>query len=1210
MTGKVGPTTQSTLVPPLPNKKAKDTLTDTLQKNILKRPKASDAEKLNVDATKLEPDSGFFGSVGSLIDSCVSQVKHFVVKSAVDFVLDTEKDKKALQGSIPQDDIDHLFDQIKQEVPHLRALIQKMLPGLDKFFNSQSNNADDLIYRCLIHAFANLANKNGANTTEELIENCAIHLICIIGPLLNDIDKAIAEGTPPSKALFLDLADALFDQFFSVDDIFYKFKDKSVDKLAEVLSEGYTPIASWLAGNDLAPGSNDPSPYQKEIDHFAPLILEKVTNYYIEKDKKFLNHLTDRDDFSLIIKKYTPTLCDQVLAKFNLPLDKMGLQGRKDILEKTIEAVILRSTVNLSEKLFKKGMTSEDFIEKVVSHFSENLHLACRYVNSQKKEAKVEHFYQASCSLAELFLPKISWLNGFIERRQERFLKPVAELHHSFYVASYNEEMLESYKDRLGNILRDPTKPDEDTRPLVDQFYHLCHNCVLIPKTKISSYFADDGKFLKLLSYFQKDDKNQLDDAVLTLLERSIQQILVQEDKDISWFGSKIEHWGSTRAFLALICLFEKVPEDERYPIDKLLFKAFDLLLKLGEDQLNVLTESGEENPFTEESLAPVINQVIALFSDESVALKDDADLTLPEKIEKKGMQTIQTQCQSILSKILGTITSWTRDRQASADKLENLFQSPNMLRLFNLGQHMVTQGIPYYLNNKSEGLIDKHLMPKLAPLLSETGDVLAEDETKTIRAMIHGFCNEFGENASLEKQKLIKFLGVFVETASIRLMGDLFERLNQEGLLEDILKYVVEEATIHFKAIGDTKRAVNKDKPSRDEFKKEFTAQGILHPAADDDEASKEKFFDGLADKVFKILGIDENSEFPIPDWTKGFSFQMQEKMLPDILNAATKYLCEEGTINQILLSVLNHVNDDHKKETPLLQRLFPDNQTHKMTMADLDPKFSDKYQTELQQELAKAIEALIKMHPDTIPNLLMRSDRIKAYAAQAVGQPLREQIRDAESDKPISLLTIIDKVVGSYIDEIAPGKIDEMTGDFVYFKTTLEGKIKKDDSDTPIETDAPNLSRFFPKTDDEKQRADKFQKQQARNAAKNVPKLLRHIIDHQTDQIAIKAFIKTWAKFERKVTDKMVAWFGDRYGKRIHQFLLPVLRLLIKYPIALGVLIFNYTVWLVVSQIIKLIFNNQAKKRAQDVAVKIHDNAVLRITEKVIDRFAEALA
>lgn len=1164
MVSKVGSPTLSISVFPLPpNKQGNDRLSKALQDTIQMAPKAPQ-NPLSVHATNLTPPSPKKGFIENIKERIIKGTLAVVV----DKVLDTEKDKKIIQNLLSQPEADRLYNLINQIIPYLKNPLNQLLPSLTGFFNDQPNNAEDPIFRCVIHILANLAKNNGGKTAEELIENCVAHLFNHLGPEFNEIEKAVAGGKPLLNDLFIPLSKSLFDLLFPSDGWIYTLKPLIVPEMVEAIADRYKGQSD---------NSGAASPFQYEIDHFVPLALEKVADYYIEKDKNFLNQLTKCDDFYLLIEKYTPFLSNKIIPKFNLPLDKMGLKGKPDIIEKTVKAVILRSLVNLSEGLFNKitTVTPQHFIQKVVSHISDELLLVCQEVDP-KQNVPVDHFYEVSYKLAKLFLPKKRWLKGFIKLKKEQFLKPVAQMHHSFYLASYNKEVIKSYKARLGKVLKDPKKPKEDVGPIVDQLYHLM------------SHLASFAKDSLVKDYLQSD-------AVLQTFDSGMHDLF--GDKK-NWLGLQIDHMGATRAFLALVCLLENVTKDKWYPIEELFFKAFELLLKKGEDQINVLTGSGEDNPFSEKSLAPAIKELIALFSEKTLT---GADLTLPEQIEKMAMEAIQAKSQSSISKILVLITSWTRDRKGSEEKLEALFQSKNMLRICNLGQHSVTQGIPYYLNCESDKIIDDFIMPKLAKLSkSDMG------ECQTLRAMIQGFLNECGKNPSPEKQKLIQFIGVFFETASVRLLGNLFTRIDAgDSLLEDIVILGVEEATLHFEAIGATKQAVNN--PSRKDFIQEFENRNVLHPALQD-ATKKENFFKELGDKVFTILDIDKN-EVPIPDFIKGHCFKMfEELLLPYFLKNTTKHLCDAGTINKILLSILNHVIEENALEPSLLQKLFPDNKTHKIMMANLDPKFNDAYQTELQQELAKAIESLIKMHPDIIPNLLMRSDSIKAFAAEAVGQPLREQIRDAETNTPLSLLEIIDKVAGSYVDEIAPGKSDEATGNFVYYKTSLEGKIRKDDSGSPIESDAPNLSRYFPKPM-QKTRAEDFKKAQKKSAMKNVPRLLRQIIDHQTDQIAIKAFTKFWPNFEKKLMDKMVDWFGNQCGKRISCLILPIIRLLMKYPIALGILIFNYSIWVVVSPILKLAFNSQAEKRAKDVAVDIHDNAVLRITEQVIDRYAKAL-
>lgn len=1039
--------------------------------------------------------------------------------------------------------------------------------------------------------------------------------------------------------------------------------------LAEGFLAGYTPFKQWILGVEPEPKEEEPNVIQEELNYYIPMILEKVADYTINQDLAFFQKLTSQNDIQEIVEKLTGPLLEQIELPENT-LKSFGLDAGSPLVEKAARAAILRGLSNAFSTIFKdkiekdRRVSTDDALRKTVTYLTKKLRKS--FKEADYHENTLEQFYPASASLVGLFLPKFEWLNTLIERNQEKLLQPIAEVHFSFYNATVKDDSEEVYKARLREVLWDydavvlsgnfgasrvplnrPTKDQSvlaGIEPAVEQLYLLCDSSLSLVRAKGADYLGDTAKSLKVFQGLQKNlaPENQLSGEVLTQVSSALNKIFKGGDPEINLFGDRCQHVLKSMIFKGLVRWLEKVPAALRSPPEELLFKAVALPLAIGVEGFTGLNDTillnkpmirqrvqdrfgsidsddyiedssardlaiqneieSEEAEFATTAVAPTVNEWIDLFFD------GGQDIPLPDSMKVSAEKRIRKEASSLVAKIFTATTSWIVDRKSSEDKLNDLFPSKNPLRMCHLIPHLAVEGISYGIRENQDKIVADGMMPMISSMLPQ------DQSLDLLNTIISGFVNKLGANDSDDFKQLLNFIGVFSETAAIRFIGNVFGRIHQmevdgvnlTSVLEDLLKGNLEIVKEHLKGINVAKEDADKSSLSRDELIQSFVSQDILHPALQDEDSKKE-FFNSLTLILFEIFKINKESEFPVPDYAKEFVYEIFSEITPGILNSACDHVRDASTINGILVSALNQAANE--ESISILDRLFThEHKDFREHLKDLDSKFSDQFQIDLQKELGETVEALVGLQTDRLPKYLVKNEKLKSYAAEAIGQPLRAELRNKKTGTPISLLTMLDGVFAKVGDGLAPSIwVDES---LVYLETSFKGEVQIDDqTGDPKISDAPNLARFFPRTKKEKALKAKYDKYQAKKTKKNVPRYLRKLINDQTSQIAIEAFILLWANLEKNLSQWLVANIGEEYGEKIYNVLLPVTRWVIKYPLSVALIIFNYSIWLIASQLLKWVLAKEAEEIVKDVNINIHDNAIYKGLELILTRYAEEL-
>lgn len=1201
--------------------------------------------------------------------------------SAMGFVVglfvNTSEDKKVIRSVIQNSN--SIFSLVKNNLKILQGVVAKFSPEAASALN------EELIFHILANlilkmlpdgdidnARKGISLKSGFQLTpEQLFENCFQKLVEAIGPGLNEADKEISEGRPVSKEVFLPLVENLMSFFLPKGD---PLRSRILDFLLKPLIAGgiakvYAPIADWFSGKKSTP-SSEPSSLsliQDELNIYAPMFVAKVAEHYLKKDKEFLHQLTGSDDFYDIFEKLAPVLYEQVKDKaVDDTLKQLGLGDNKGLIERGMQTAVMRGVCLLFANTFEHEIScgtcisTDEALHRLVTSFSYSSKGIFEKVG---KEDPLTAFYRSSHSLVGMFLPKevnLNWLQDLIKRREEALLKPIAEIKQSLYNGTVCDKSIDVYKDKFRKILwnRDairksgtfgtdpiPKKPTEadslraNFEPAIDQFYQLCGEAVATGKNLGIDLLSNQKFIFGLLQNFQTG----LTDPVLRNLAIGAEKILTSESPEFGWIGDQIKHVLQGLLFKVLVNALKKVHAAERYPIEKLFYKAFESFLETGVREWPSIKEGIDQS-----KVSAVVNSWIDLISDGKFANL----LPLPAAMQDKVETKIRDEAPQFFTEFLTAITSWIRDRKQTEASLNALFPKKeenepcNLVKLLRLIPHATVLGVPYALRKNHTEITDKTIMPILAKALTYDPKN-PQAPAEIIRRMIDGLLQELGDNDSKELAGFYQFIGEFSETTLLKFITFVTTQINRmekggmntiaelNGVIEErkwetldatekaqlkecsILEYIIEKAIVmgseHFRAISQTKEDCKKAKPSRDQFIKKFSELKILHPALQDEnnrvpgveieDTHKKTHFKKLTGGILEKLKITKDTQFPVPRYARELFYKGLKKFIPLGLDTGYMALSNVESINQVLMTALNQAANE--ETVSIIDKLFLDSD-YKKRIIDLKLKFDDNFQISLQKELGEIIVALVSLQPDWLPKQLVNNETLKNYAAEAIGQSIRGQLRSSITGQPISLLTMVDKAIEKVNDSVAPSVWNASDGRFEYKETTFAGKVV----DSGNLNEAPNLARFFPKTVQEKEQKVKLEASLKKKAEKNVPRFLKKIISDQTDLIAVDAFIKMWEKIETSFHAWLISTFGPEHGKRASDVLLPALRWLIKKPLAIAVLIFNYTIWFIASQIPKLIINNQATKRLRDVKMHIHDNAIYHILELALNRIAEKIS
>lgn len=838
-----------------------------------------------------------------------------------------------------------------------------------------------------------------------------------------------------------------------------------------------------------------------------------------------------------------------------------------------LEGIVLHILVNLIRQKYGKEtpeLSPEQFLEIGLIELS---YVISRHLRKNNADELYDALFPESryCTLLTPFSADI----------KEKMVK----YYGIFHFATVEDPTVAEYKHRLGKILwnveeikkggiaypsNEPTNEDFKKVGIdsaIEQFYDLCSRTVSWVVEIGFQCLADEEFTFKFLKYIQTD----VPETDLKMISKLLSSFANSKADHLVWLREECQKVFTNILFKMLVNSLKKVHPSSRYPVENLFFKSFEGLLSLAVHKLPALVQTINLKNLNKVDVAtlvtPFVNECISLFSKKKGEFKDF--FPFPKEYQEKMEGKIREKAPQFFAKILIKVNGLIQEQPEMEKQLNALFpekESCNWIQFFHLIPHLAPLGIPYLLRSNGEKLVDETIMP----FLIEGQD--PQQDFSFLDRSVRGLIQELGQNESPELMQVFRFVGEFSGALLLKFVTLMsqetkaMEDTKQEiSLVEDFALKGVIVAQKHFDGISQTKKLFQTSTPSREQFIQTFDGIHLLHPALRGEEDKKASLND-LTQKTFEIFRITKESKFPVPKFARGMFYQGLEKITPVAIDTVCTHASKIETINQMLITVLNQIAEK-KNESPM-ERLFASDKKEEEFKAD----YNDSFQQELQKEFGELLVAVVGLQPSWLPKKLIEDPWLKEVASEALGQSLRKFLQDNNS-----LLTILEEAVGKLCEAIAPGG------------------------------DTSQLKQFFPKTAEEIKQKQENNAIKAQEAEDNIPRVLRALIEGQTDRVAVDAFIKVWDAFEAQMEEWLLTNFGEKHGGNINSILVPVFRFLVKLPLTVGVLIFNYTIWLIASQILKFII--ESDKRIKDLEADIHDNAIYHGVTQMLTHFVDKL-
>ena len=409
----------------------------------------------------------------------------------------------------------------------------------------------------------------------------------------------------------------------------------------------------------------------------------------------------------------------------------------------------------------------------------------------------------------------------------------------------------------------------------------------------------------------------------------------------------------------------------------------------------------------------------------------------------------------------------------------------------------------------------------------------------------------------------------------------------------------MIRVAADHFETVVSTTKKAGKKQShqvSPEDMKAGFREKGVLHSALElsgdekADEQKLEKFYRPLTEQLLKLAGLDNPDALPLPQELREPVLKLLKSDLgPLIIEEIIKQLLDPHTMNQILLTYTEVLNEAFKEGNSDYSHKYSDDKTHE----------KDSTQQELDHECGRLILSLVNMHPGSISALtLNKSDRLKQASERAIGEAFREQLLRK------TILGMIDRGIVSGLP-----KLHESVG------------ITADHRGVNIPDD---VTFGFPRTAEEQQRLEDKKRTEHLETEKMLKKSMARTIRNQSINSVARAVKEKWMSsyekldrtYNEKITDKIHILINKYFGKktlRVQKNIESVLKSITKfvYQKVLFTAIYSLLHVLVLWPAKAVLFTMEWKLRKtagdllQNVHMEINENLVM----KLADTFFEEL-
>ncbi|KAF3362774.1 hypothetical protein PHSC3_000633 [Chlamydiales bacterium STE3] len=696
----------------------------------------------------------------------------------------------------------------------------------------------------------------------------------------------------------------------------------------------------------------------------------------------------------------------------------------------------------------------------------------------------------------------------------------------------------------------------------------------------------------ELVNYLKTQlDLTDIDDSVLKAIS----------DELLTMIAPKLQTGLHLTLFKSIVHFLEKASNGGQTPLNDLFPQAFQILLDEFAEKAPVIVAKIKEisdassSSYIEDEakkdhelqtlFKPLVDKLIGIFFEDDKNLS--AHLPVPVEIQPFIEGIIRNNAHKLILPLITAFTPWIEAKEENKERLDTVFGNKHASETCRIVGAITSQSVPYALQEFHEGFA-KTLTKQLAVLFispkSESLDKKkVKSELKPLRKMISYSLKSLSTNQTPSMQALLKFVENFAEAGMLRCFADLAEGLesleNQDKklLLKGALS-LLEELKDHFSWIAEVKKDLKKYRagnvPHEDMMQK-FAEKKHLHPAlADKNLEERAKFFEKFSEDLFEIIGVGKETNLPIPHFLKEPLWELfQNELVPLLLLELFETIQNPHNLNLMLISLFEQINSgrDNVDVTISDGQLVIEN---------------DDDQKKLEKTSADLIQALVQMQPSALTRLALKNAKVKSLVGQAVGQPLRAMIKEK------TLIKIIDDLLVSLAPSLHPGRWDPVLGNYIY------------EDQKGQETLTPKFTHLFPMTEWEKYTHEKDEIEAQKRAEKQVVRDIAHTMENQMQYIFLGTIRSIWAGFRKYLDKGLDKLHSSRLKRWINAFLDGVANYLIR-PI---LVIMTFPILFAIKRLLRFYFVHQSTIRVEDVNHKIHQNALYRAIDEIIDLIKNA--
>jgi hypothetical protein len=1020
---------------------------------------------------------------------------------------------------------------------------------------------------------------------EDFTYRATQYFVPFIGERLNRIDEKIAEGAACDAATFTPFVKDLFDSVLQLEGKLEKMGLKVLQGvLAGLIADQYKQTKTLIQTGVSVPGKDKTVilPFLKKVStYFATVVSDKSVKADQKKLVEITKHSAEEINQFLapVIKHLEPlvgSLIEDSLQDY-LPKDP-------ELAGQLTSAIAHKLLLNLCESYKNSHPGQPARLELIV------LDLQKRFQQvSQGGEQEMHNL--SDFLLRSLVLNDVPFLTGYYGRYQDNAQKLVESfLDPLFKLVKSSDQMLVDAELVLGKKVK--TNPS-----MIEAVDHM-----------IGKVAGMGSGFV--LPYHSKENLFAAPKVVNEILKSPLEK--------------------GMRAFLwkIFVRMVPTPPDGKLLKAEELLPSIFDNFVQFANAHFPDLNEkvkkewkglSAEERKIEALKLnEPILKAFLKQFISDDLS----AEIPLPEKYRQAIVEKIESSLNDMIADGLVATYGWMLEKQDNEEALNRMFKSKDdkpgqpsaPVKACHAAGKIVQAALPYQCREKGNEWAQSVFEILKADLpAGEPSQKIASEGKKLVASLF----SYVGIAQSQEVKDVLSFVSTYAETALLKLSRQLGERVENldhalvEGdssTMEKILGMFMKELEPHLRVYGENRKLFRKD--DKQKILEAFEREGLLH-AGLGDATDRDIVFKSWSAKILALAGLQAGAPIPVPSLFRDEAWRaLQDTLLPSLLVTAFDKMKDPHMMDKVIRIGLEKLSADWNKDKVaadhIREAFFPAATADYKAKSPKVREFDDPYQEDLEGKVGQLGRLLLKLHSSPVIGSVMRMKWARKRLGEAVGQPLRRNLRTPtdQPNKPgkaVSLNEVLGASLGAFVDHFVPC---ERVGDkWNYFAMDEEGIV----TNTILEE--PDFTELFPTNQEEKERLHVRDVVRRAVLERQVIKGTRRVIRDQLNMQLQSLMNAPWDSFVNGFVRMMRAIALSKHKDKVELGVRKFFWFLRRYVVFPVLALITFPLWLTVREILNTIFTQKGKKHIEGLKHDIHTNLAYRFVDQLLHKLEEDL-